>query len=107
MTSLLVAVLALPALLVIGVDRAFSSGSRRRGLSSSRQPRMGYRGQIFTFWKLRSMRIDVAATGKHFTEENDPRITRVGRFIRKYRIDELPQIWNIIRGRDELDRPQA
>jgi lipopolysaccharide/colanic/teichoic acid biosynthesis glycosyltransferase len=44
------------------------------------------------------MRTDAAGTGSHFTEENDPRITRVGRFIRKYRIDELPQIWNIIRG---------
>ena len=61
------------------------------------QPRMGYRGHRFTIYKLRSMYIDVVG-GEHFTADHDPRITRVGHFIRKYRIDELPQICNIIRG---------
>jgi lipopolysaccharide/colanic/teichoic acid biosynthesis glycosyltransferase len=61
------------------------------------QPRMGFRARIFTIYKLRSMR-DGVASGKHYTVENDPRITRVGRFIRKYRIDEFPQILNIIKG---------
>ncbi len=61
------------------------------------QPRMGYRARVFTIYKLRSMRTDVVK-GKDFTEEDDPRITKVGRFIRKYRIDELPQIFNILKG---------
>jgi lipopolysaccharide/colanic/teichoic acid biosynthesis glycosyltransferase len=61
------------------------------------QPRMGFRARIFTIYKLRSMR-DGVVSGKSYTEENDPRITRVGRFIRKYRIDEFPQILNIIKG---------
>ena len=61
------------------------------------QIRMGHRGRTFIIYKLRSMRAD-AVGGEDFTSENDPRITRIGAFIRKYRIDELPQIWNIIRG---------
>jgi lipopolysaccharide/colanic/teichoic acid biosynthesis glycosyltransferase len=44
------------------------------------------------------MRLGEGTNGRDYTEDDDPRITRVGRFIRKYRIDELPQIWNIIRG---------
>lgn len=61
-----------------------------------KQSRVGYRGHPFVIYKLRSMK--VAATGAAFTAENDSRITRVGAFIRRYRIDELPQIINVIRG---------
>lgn len=61
-----------------------------------KQDRMGYRGKVFTIYKLRSMRMMVQ--GKLFTEENDPRITRFGAIIRKFRIDELPQIFNILKG---------
>ena len=60
------------------------------------QQRMGFRGKPFTFYKLRSMANE--HDGSHFTQAGDDRITRVGSFIRKYRIDELPQIWNVIRG---------
>jgi lipopolysaccharide/colanic/teichoic acid biosynthesis glycosyltransferase len=93
----LVAVLAIPALIVVGVT-AFLIRLETPGPVYFTQPRMGYRGQIFNIWKLRSMRIDIALDGKQFTEDNDPRITKVGRFIRKYRFDELPQIWNIVKG---------
>ncbi len=61
------------------------------------QVRMGYRGRTFIIFKLRSMRID-APEGQDFTAEHDPRITGVGAFLRKYRIDEFPQIWNIFKG---------
>ncbi|WP_232818149.1 exopolysaccharide biosynthesis polyprenyl glycosylphosphotransferase [Zobellella maritima] len=61
------------------------------------QERMGYRGELFRVYKFRSMYIDREGSG--FTEgENDPRITPVGKIIRKYRIDELPQIFNVIKG---------
>lgn len=61
------------------------------------QKRMGYRGKVFTMYKFRSMRTDIK--GKGFTEDDeDPRITKVGKIIRKYRIDELPQILNILKG---------
>lgn len=61
------------------------------------QQRMGFRAKIFTIYKLRSMRHE-DGLGAHFTQAGDPRITAVGHFIRKYRIDELPQIFNILKG---------
>jgi lipopolysaccharide/colanic/teichoic acid biosynthesis glycosyltransferase len=62
-----------------------------------RQTRMGFRGKPFTIYKFRTMTVD-AETGHRFTEENDPRISRLGRVLRRYRIDELPQIINILAG---------
>jgi lipopolysaccharide/colanic/teichoic acid biosynthesis glycosyltransferase len=62
------------------------------------QKRVGYRGQLFDCYKLRSMHTDAHLTGPSFTTSDDPRITRVGRVIRKYRFDELPQILNILKG---------
>jgi sugar transferase (PEP-CTERM system associated) len=63
-----------------------------------RQERMGQRNTRFTIMKFRSMRVDAEPGGAVWAEENDPRVTRVGRVIRKLRIDELPQFVNIIRG---------
>lgn len=62
-----------------------------------KQKRIGYRGQTFQVYKFRSMHPKME--GAAFTAaEGDPRITRIGRFIRKYRIDELPQIFNVLKG---------
>lgn len=61
------------------------------------QKRIGYRGRIFHCYKLRSMHVAAEAAGPSFTAAGDPRITRVGRFIRKFRIDELPQVFNILK----------
>jgi lipopolysaccharide/colanic/teichoic acid biosynthesis glycosyltransferase len=55
-------------------------------------------GQEFTLIKLRSMRSDAEADGSKWAEKDDPRITRVGRFIRMVRIDELPQVWSVLKG---------
>jgi lipopolysaccharide/colanic/teichoic acid biosynthesis glycosyltransferase len=53
----------------------------------------------FKMWKFRSMRIDAEKDGKaRLADKNDDRITRVGRFLRKTRLDELPQFWNVLRG---------
>ena len=60
------------------------------------QERIGYRGRVFRVFKLRTMQANTAGT--HYTESQDPRITRVGAFLRKYQIDELPQIVNILKG---------
>jgi exopolysaccharide biosynthesis polyprenyl glycosylphosphotransferase len=62
------------------------------------QVRAGEFGRLFTIYKFRSMRTDAEKGGAQFAQENDPRVTRVGNFIRKTRIDELPQFWNVLRG---------
>src|SRR5690606_10378363 len=66
---------------------------------------MGRGNKPFTVHKLRSM-YDGATNGEQFAGENDPRITRVGRIIRKYRIDELPQFINILKGEMSLIGPR-
>jgi sugar transferase (PEP-CTERM system associated) len=63
-----------------------------------RQERVGKNGRIFTLIKFRSMRVDAEKEGPVWAKENDDRTTRVGRIIRKTRIDEIPQFWNILKG---------
>lgn len=93
----LLVILLLPLILPIILVAAVAVSLESKGGAFYNQQRMGYRGRAFTMYKLRSMRTDM--TGKGFTEgEQDPRITKVGSFIRKYRIDELPQILNILKG---------
>ena len=62
------------------------------------QERVGLDGQGFNIIKFRSMRIDAEKNGAQMASENDDRTTKIGKFIRKYRIDELPQIYNVMRG---------
>lgn len=64
-----------------------------------RQKRVGLRGHIFTCYKFRTMRADAEAdTGATWATDDDPRITPVGRFLRHLRLDEIPQMWNVLRG---------
>ncbi|MFD2167343.1 TIGR03013 family XrtA/PEP-CTERM system glycosyltransferase [Thalassotalea euphylliae] len=63
-----------------------------------RQERVGVDGQPFYIVKFRSMRVDAEKDGAKWAAKNDDRTTRIGHFIRKYRIDELPQIYNVMRG---------
>ena len=62
------------------------------------QERVGLDGQAFNIVKFRSMRIDAEKEGAQMASENDDRTTKIGKFIRKYRVDELPQIYNVMRG---------
>lgn len=63
------------------------------------QERIGLYGLPFHIYKFRTMVADAEAEGvPQITHDNDPRITRIGRWLRKYRLDELPQLWNILRG---------
>ncbi|MCC6827125.1 MAG: TIGR03013 family PEP-CTERM/XrtA system glycosyltransferase [Novosphingobium sp.] len=69
-----------------------------RGPAFFRQQRVGLYGQYFDVIKLRSMRTDAEVGGAQWATQNDQRVTRVGRFIRKVRIDELPQTWSVLKG---------
>jgi len=62
------------------------------------QERVGLDGQAFNIYKFRSMRVDAEKNGAQMASENDDRTTSIGKFIRKYRVDELPQILNVLRG---------
>jgi lipopolysaccharide/colanic/teichoic acid biosynthesis glycosyltransferase len=82
------------------------------------QRRVGLRGRTFGMWKFRSMRRDAEALkasltqrnemagGVIFKMKNDPRITRVGKWLRKFSIDEMPQLWNVLRGEMSLVGPR-
>jgi sugar transferase (PEP-CTERM system associated) len=63
-----------------------------------RQQRVGYRNQLFSVIKFRSMQLDAEKNGAQWAATGDSRVTRVGRVIRKYRIDELPQLFNVLTG---------
>lgn len=72
-----------------------------------RQERVGLKGRIFTLYKLRTMIIDAEATsGPVFATEEDDRVTAVGRFLRTTRLDELPQLYNVLRGDLSLVGPR-
>lgn len=62
------------------------------------QKRVGMNGKTFNMMKFRSMTSDSEQHGSQFAQSNDMRVTRVGKFIRKFRIDETPQLWNVIKG---------
>ncbi|MBY5925419.1 exopolysaccharide biosynthesis polyprenyl glycosylphosphotransferase [Halomonas sp. DP4Y7-1] len=87
----------LPIVTPIMLVTAFLIRRESEGPALFLQERMGYRGKSFKVYKFRSMY--VGKKGKGFTAgEDDPRITKVGRIIRKYRVDELPQLFNVIKG---------
>jgi sugar transferase (PEP-CTERM system associated) len=71
-----------------------------------KQERVGLNGRLFNIIKFRSMHIDAEKDGAKWASLNDNRVTKVGAFIRKFRIDELPQIWNIFRGEMSIIGPR-
>lgn len=102
-------VVALLALLLLAPVMALTAiailvGSGRPVLF--RQVRVGRHGREFGMYKFRSMVVDAAATGPYFTEAHDPRITPVGRFIRRTSLDELPQLFNVLAGDMSLVGPR-
>lgn len=95
LASLVLLALALPIILLGAIAVKLES----RGPAFYRQRRVGLYGQGFDIIKLRSMREDAEIAGKAvWAEKDDPRITRVGRIIRKIRVDELPQCWSVLKG---------
>lgn len=112
--ALLILLALFPLLLIVALAIRLESP----GPILFNQVRIGYRGQPFKFWKFRSMYPDAEQRlrqleqanemqgGVLFKMKKDPRITRVGRFIRKFSIDELPQLWNVLNGDMALVGPR-
>jgi sugar transferase (PEP-CTERM system associated) len=96
-------VVASSALLILTIPivllAALAIKLESKGPAFYRQTRVGLFGQDFDILKLRSMRVDAEIGGQaKWAEKDDPRITRVGRIIRTIRIDELPQVWTVLKG---------
>ncbi len=78
-----------------------------RGPVLLRQSRVGEHGRLFSLYKFRTMRQDAELPGKAvWAVENDPRVTPVGRLMRRFRLDELPQVWNVVRGEMSIVGPR-
>jgi lipopolysaccharide/colanic/teichoic acid biosynthesis glycosyltransferase len=95
------AIVLLPPLVVLLIPIAVTIKLDSPGPVFFTQPRVGYRGKLFTIFKLRTMtcgRDEADARMAAITQSADQRVTRVGRFLREYRIDELPQVLNILHG---------
>ncbi len=92
--SLILLLLTFPIIAIFAVLVKLDS----KGPAFFRQERVGLYGETFHLIKLRSMRTDAEKDGAKWAEENDPRVTRLGKFIRKVRIDELPQTWSVLKG---------
>jgi lipopolysaccharide/colanic/teichoic acid biosynthesis glycosyltransferase len=100
--SLILLLLTFPLMLLVALLIKLES----KGPSIFKQERVGQNGSTFTMYKFRSMVVDAASRGPHFTSPKDPRVTRIGRLLRKTSVDELPQIFNLIKGDMSLVGPR-
>jgi lipopolysaccharide/colanic/teichoic acid biosynthesis glycosyltransferase len=101
LAGLLLALL-LPVLLLVGLAIRVDS----RGPVLHRATRIGLGGRPFTLYKFRTMIVGAARQGPHITAAWDPRVTRVGRLLRRTKLDEFPQLWNVLRGDMRLVGPR-
>jgi sugar transferase (PEP-CTERM system associated) len=92
--ALIGAILSLPIVLITAIVIKLDS----RGPVFYKQDRVGKNGRTFVLMKFRSMRVDAEQDGPVWATKGDARTTRVGRIIRKIRVDEIPQFWNILKG---------
>ena len=93
--ALILFILLIPVLLIAAIAVKVDS----KGPVIFKQERLGLHGRVFSIYKFRSMRVNAEHTGSGvYSGKNDARVTRVGKFLRASSIDELPQLWNIIKG---------
>jgi lipopolysaccharide/colanic/teichoic acid biosynthesis glycosyltransferase len=92
----------LPVLAIVSLAIVWDS----RGPVLYASPRVGRGGRLFSMWKFRSMRVGADRSGPLITAAGDPRITRVGRFLRSTKLDELPTLWNVLAGDMSLVGPR-
>lgn len=100
--SLIALMMLWPLMLYVAIKVRWSSA----GPIIFRQERIGYKGRPFCMYKFRSMYVDAEKAGPALSSDHDPRITPWGRVMRKWRLDELPQLWNVLRGDMSLVGPR-
>jgi len=100
------ATIGLLALAPLGILLALGVKLADGGPIFYRQIRIGQFGRPFRIWKFRSMIVNADKLGVPLTRDQDPRITRIGRFLRKTKLDELPQLWNVLVGDMSLVGPR-
>ncbi len=116
LTAAALLILTFPFFLIIGFLLKFASGDAKGPIFYG-QTRCGLNGRLFTLWKFRSMAVDADSmrpdleqmnemSGPVFKMKNDPRITMIGRWLRRTSLDELPQLWNVLRGEMSLVGPR-
>lgn len=96
--DLLVIVVAAPVYVPLGIVTAIMVALTSRGPVFFSQVRVGRNQRHYTIHKFRSMRRDAERSGAQWAQDNDPRVTRIGRFLRATRLDEIPQVWNVLKG---------
>ena len=101
-SALTALIILFPVMLYIALRVKLSSA----GPVFYEQERIGYKGKPFSMYKFRSMVKDAEKNGPALSSDNDPRITKLGRTMRKWRLDELPQLWNILKGDMSLVGPR-
>ena len=94
LVSLLGLALFAPAFLII----ALLIKREDKGPAIFKQERIGFRGKPFILYKFRSMTVVAEVNGPMLSVKNDKRLTRVGKFLREHHLDELPQLWNVLKG---------
>ena len=94
--------MALPVMCVFGLMVRLQS----KGPVFYRQVRVGRDGKLFYIWKIRSMHLDSEKHGIGWTVKGDPRLLKIGTFMRKWNIDEIPQFWNVVKGEMSLVGPR-
>ncbi len=104
--DVLLTLVTLPLWLLLGAVIAIAVRIDSPGPVIYRQERVGKEGSTFTLYKFRTMVRDAETNGPKFAVENDPRLTRTGRLLRKTRMDELPQLWNVLTGSLSLVGPR-
>lgn len=105
--DVIASVLALIVTLPVTIPVAIIIWLTDRGSFFYSQERLGQYGKPFRMYKFRSMRLHAEKNGPQLTGENDDRITPIGKMLRKYRIDELPQFFNVIKGEMSIVGPRA
>lgn len=101
--AILALFLAAPLLMLVALAIKLES----KGPVLFKQTRVGFNGDLIEVWKFRSMRIgDTDLHASRQTSRDDPRVTRVGRFIRRTSLDELPQFWNVLQGQMSVVGPR-